>query len=449
MMPICLAWLQFTSHSIKYLGLIACLIVTSAQAFDAIPLMESLRNNRLSEVAAQLAAAGADGQSYLRKHAAIFLPAVTKHGNVAALNLFIETLGNSVSNQILNHALVAAFNNPKFGPLIKPLLDLGASASARALGKTALGRAAFVHAIRNEGPGLDAAKLLLERGAKVDVAEDSGMTPLMWACSSDDTPLIKLLLKAGANPQAQTPEGRTAAKLGGPDCKAPLPSNGIIAKPAVTIATQDTILTQSLYQAVATGDLAQCQELLAQGVSANVTVNAIGQNLLMQTRDARVMQILLQGGANPNWIDANGWTILQRLVTLPHTAALINILLDFGIEIHRRIQNGQDALLLTHLLFVDKLDAESGTTILRSLFKAGANINSSDRDGETLLHLAAYNNAADLAQIALELGADPQLPNQRGETPLHLAKRLKAQDVLKVLRLSTQATSFKPIEVSK
>lgn len=437
------------------LVLIALLMAAPAQAdFDPAALMEAVRNNQISEAQEQLTAGGDFSRCYLRNYASIFLPAVAKIGNATILNLFIDFLKvkDTKFQAALDHTLVAVFDNPKFAPLVKLLLDLGADASARALGQTALARAAFAHARRNEITGLDAVKLLLERGAKrnIDVAEDSGMTPLMWACSSDDETLIRLLLVAGADPKVQTPEGRTATMLGGPVCKALLNPKRSTTTSAIdnvtTTTSQDVVLTQALYQAVATGDLAQCNKLLEQGASANVTIGDAGQNLLLQARDADVMRALLHGGADPNWTDAKGWSVLQRLVTRPRTAELVQVLLKSKVFIQRRIENGQDALLLTHLLFVDKLDATSGTTILRLLVQAGADINGSDKDGETLLHLAVYNNAAYLTQIALELGADPQRPNQRGETPLRLATRLKADAVLEVL--NQYAVKIKPISTA-
>src|SRR4051794_23790740 len=41
---------------------------------------------------------------------------------------------------------------------------------------------------------LRAAKVLLERGAPVDRADERGMTPLMWAARRGDTRLLELLL---------------------------------------------------------------------------------------------------------------------------------------------------------------------------------------------------------------------------------------------------------------
>ena len=48
-------------------------------------------------------------------------------------------------------------------------------------------------------------------------------------------------------------------------------------------------------------------------------------------------------------------------------------------------------------------------------------INGVDSDGNTVLHLAAQKNDADLVTYFLVKGADPQLKNHDGDTPLHVA----------------------------
>lgn len=62
---------------------------------------------------------------------------------------------------------------------------------------------------------LEAAKLLLARGAKVNVVDKKGMTPLLYAASVDfgDGEMARVLRKAGASTAAKTTEGATAIDL--------------------------------------------------------------------------------------------------------------------------------------------------------------------------------------------------------------------------------------------
>ena len=54
--------------------------------------------------------------------------------------------------------------------------------------------------------------LLLEKGADVDAPSESG-TALLWAAGSSSVEAVAQLLSAGANPDAQTPDGVTATLM--------------------------------------------------------------------------------------------------------------------------------------------------------------------------------------------------------------------------------------------
>jgi ankyrin repeat protein len=65
------------------------------------------------------------------------------------------------------------------------------------------------------GNHTEGARLLIQRGARVDAVDPRGMTPLLYAASADfgDSSMVNLLLKMGANPAARTKEGLTAQDL--------------------------------------------------------------------------------------------------------------------------------------------------------------------------------------------------------------------------------------------
>jgi ankyrin repeat protein len=66
----------------------------------------------------------------------------------------------------------------------------------------------------------DAVIALAQSGAKVDVANDAGETPLITAVHSRNLQMVRLLLAAGADPERTDNAGRSArdyAKLEGAD----------------------------------------------------------------------------------------------------------------------------------------------------------------------------------------------------------------------------------------
>lgn len=65
-------------------------------------------------------------------------------------------------------------------------------------------------------PAADAVAIaghLLDRGARIDVIDDRGQTPLMIAASMDHAEMLELLLVRGANPLIRDAQGRTAGDI--------------------------------------------------------------------------------------------------------------------------------------------------------------------------------------------------------------------------------------------
>ena len=92
---------------------------------------------------------------------------------------------------------------------IRALLDAGAKVDeADDDGITILGWTAIANRV-------DTARLLIERGADVNHVDKKGMTPLLYAASIDfgDSAMVDLLLKSGARADIRTKEGKTALDL--------------------------------------------------------------------------------------------------------------------------------------------------------------------------------------------------------------------------------------------
>jgi ankyrin repeat protein len=104
--------------------------------------------------------------------------------------------------------MLAAF---KFGDIevARELLALGTPVDfADGNGITMLGRSV----LNNE---VEMARMLIERGASVNVVDKLGMTPLLWAASSNfgDADMIELLIKAGARADMRNKDGLTPLEL--------------------------------------------------------------------------------------------------------------------------------------------------------------------------------------------------------------------------------------------
>lgn len=96
----------------------------------------------------------------------------------------------------------------------------------------------------------------------------------------------------------------------------------------------------------------------------------------IQIGNREAVQLLLNHGADPTYVDGLGLTLLEQI-------------------------NAPDILPL--------------------LVNHGADINTKNRDGETLLMTAARNNDIDLVKTCIDLGADPNIVNGKGATALNIA----------------------------
>ena len=70
---------------------------------------------------------------------------------------------------------------------------------------------------------------------------------------------------------------------------------------------------------------------------------------------------------------------------------------------------------------------------VRQLFETKGDISGTDEEGNTVLHIAAKKNNADLVQFFILKGADPSLKNYQSETPLHTAIKFTSLESARVL----------------
>ena len=71
----------------------------------------------------------------------------------------------------------------------------------------------------------------------------------------------------------------------------------------------------------------------------------------------------------------------------------------------------------------------------KEIFKTKTDINATDENGDTALHVAARVNEADLVSFLIIKGADTEIRNNEGDTALHVAIKNDAIDAAKVLAI--------------
>ena len=115
---------------------------------------------------------------------------------------------------------------------------------------------------------------------------------------------------------------------------------------------------------------------------------------------------------SPKAVDANGWTDLHTAAAM-NAPALAAYLLDAGAGVDARLKD----------------DDEEFTDELKNMLREIRPYTDWNRNGETPLHIAAYEDALKVAEYLVGRGADINAKSNDGSTPFHLAAR---NDALKV-----------------
>jgi uncharacterized protein len=296
---------------------------------------------------------------------------------------------------------------------------------------------AFVHAAAASLP--EAAELgdtaavmsLLKSGADVNTAQPDGMTALHWVALRNDAELGKILLRAGANPDAAT-------RLGGYTPLLLASRQGNVAMVAAALAgganpNRATINgTTPLMFAAASGKVEAVNLLLAKNADVNAT-EVKGETALMFAAAygrADVIRALVAHGADLKLASkAVDLTTVAQALEAPAGATTGKNLVEAAAESKGRGKKGGGVnpynLLvaaqggLTPMLFAAR---QGHADALRALLESGADVNQqSGGDRTTPLLMATINGHFDLAKLLLERGANPRLASENGVTPLFAA----------------------------
>ncbi|KAJ9613281.1 hypothetical protein H2200_003223 [Cladophialophora chaetospira] len=281
--------------------------------------------------------------------------------------------------------------------------------------------------------------ILLNLGACVESRDTTGSTPLIQAVSNQHTAVADRLLQAGADPNAKDQGGRTplilAAKAG--YCHI---VTGLIERGA-NLEDTDEAGNTPLRWAAHGGFQTVINILLEKGTNLeHATKRGVTALMLLARRGMDATAALfIDKGANVNVKDDTGCSALIYAI---HARAwnVVDILFMGGADPHpsyRYLPQGEEAL--ARLLRCECSTSPYGgwpgnertTRFMEILISAGADIHSSDSEGNTALHWAAQSGYENFVLKLLEQGASPTRKNREGKTPSALAH----------CRLSTKATT--------
>jgi ankyrin repeat protein len=277
------------------------------------------------------------------------------------------------------------------------------------------GRTALHHACTGGNKAV-AALLLAAPGADIEGCDKNGWTPLIWAAFGRSLPVLRLLVKRGANVLAVDEDGRTALhNTVDLTCEGDDDDNKAAAVAAhllsvgVPVQIADSKGRTALYWAAARGYEGTARLLLDKGTSVDAA-------------------------------DANGVTPLM-IASLWARVSLVRLLLSRGADVRKKAGDGCTALHRAMLLVEDEDDdededdedddafqasVEDRAAIVRMLLAtSGCVVNAADKDGYSPLHIACQSSGSlVLVNLLLAHGADLNALSCKDENmALHVACR--------------------------
>lgn len=284
-------------------------------------------------------------------------------------------------------------------------------------------------ALMNSVPNIEIAKLLIEKGAKIDLQNKGGQTALILAAPKY-TEVVKLLIDKGANIALRQTEYRASPNA--LDCAAisgNIEAAKLILARAVSLGIKDEVLSASLHWAVTANQVAMAKYLLDEGANIEGTDQDGHFTPLMETMMLEMVELLISRGANVNAVNKFNYTPLNKAVSNfikpdnkeKDCVKILNLLLDKGANLDVQDGNGTTALMWA----VQKLVST------KILLDRGANVNIQSKTGETALMFAAKGGFLkkilfipvigpykDAAKLLISKGADVNLQETNGKTAL-------------------------------
>ena len=197
---------------------------------------------------------------------------------------------------------------------------------------------------------------------------------------------------------------------------------------------------KNLFLSMGSGDIDYFRELLEAGADPNAAMPDTGKTPLMITEHAEIQELLLEFGANPELTDNRGATALHYAVGTGDALRMIPRLLEKGAKVNAIAQgwSKQTPFMVASRLYFQGTDPVRNAKVMRLLSERGADIDTVDESGYTVLINAVVNDKPDLVRLMVELGADVDIKGKDGLSALDWAQELGFIDIAELLESSRQ-----------
>jgi uncharacterized protein len=247
---------------------------------------------------------------------------------------------------------------------------------------------------------LDCAKILVQSGADINAADPDNISPMLMALINGHYDVAGFLIDKGADPNIADANGRTALYSAVDDHTMPASNRPSPKEYEETLTSLDVINKLLAHGANVNAQLTKIQPYRTKLDRGDDTMLNTGTTPLLRAAkagDAEVIKLLLAKGADPK---------------IPTKFGITPIMAAAGLGTHEEDTTGR------------KKTQEEAIASIQLCLDGGADINATDRQGQTALHGAAQWGYDQIVQYLAEHGAKVDVKDTKGRTPLDAAMGL-------------------------
>jgi ankyrin repeat protein len=273
---------------------------------------------------------------------------------------------------------------------------------------------------------------LVANGADVNAKNKENVTPLQIAAESDSSQMVALLLKGGKFKVDVNTRNRAGETSLYSACWEGRSENALmLCESGADPNASNNEKWTPLHAAASKGHIECCRILLKHGGEVNIQ-SSQGTTPVYHAAQSGfldVVKLLHERGANLNLGAPDGWRPLHIACSRKHFE-VIQYLTSQHVELDP-ICKASKGYTPLHMLVMSKsphLDA------IKHMLRIGANPNVKNTNGMTALHLAAYMNRAEVAEVLVGVpGIELRAHNKERRTPLEVAASYGYKEVAIVL----------------
>ena len=250
-------------------------------------------------------------------------------------------------------------------------------------------------------------QVLIDAGADIETKDDTGRSPLQWACRFGDLAVVTMLVEAGAGVCVTCNRGNTCLMF------------------AARHGHTETVRYLVGLPEVCMGRIENSAAIrFSKNVIDHASIMHVTALLCAQSHPD-VVEVLVAAGADVEVTDVASLTLLM-LSCRNGELSIVKMLVEAGARVCTTDAFGRTCLLLAA--------ACGWSEIVRYLVGVpGVDMSLKDKYGYTVVHIAAQENRADVVEVLIDAGADIEAKDDEGCSPLLVASENGHHRVVEVL----------------